>query len=463
MPDAGKRPHVVIVGGGFGGLNAAKALGKANVDVTLVDRTNHHLFQPLLYQVATASLSPADIAVPIRGVLSRYRNVKVLMAEVVRVDLAQRKVQLDRGDLTYDYLILAVGARTNYLGNDAWARDAPGLKNLVDAISVRERVLRAFEAAEREQDPVVRRRLLTFVVIGGGATGVEMAGAFSELSSFILKRDFRVAEADATRVVLIEAGQRTLTAFPEPLSQKAEKQLTSLGVEILHNTRVKGIDVHGVSFEDGTTLPAATVLWAAGVRGTPLATTLGVELDRLGRVKVQPDCSLKGYPEAFAIGDMAAQIDKNGVAVPGLSPAAIQQGHFVARTILADQRKRPRGEFAYRDKGTMATIGRSRAIAQVGRLKLSGMLAWLAWMGVHVLFLIGFRNRFIVMFEWMWQYITFKRGARLITGVDREGVEPASVRALARPGAQVSPVETSEIEEAQALGVQPVEVAGRAG
>ncbi|EYF04095.1 NADH dehydrogenase [Chondromyces apiculatus DSM 436] len=420
---------MVIVGGGFGGLNAAKALGKAKVDITLVDRTNHHLFQPLLYQVATASLSPADIAVPIRGVVSPYRNIRVLMAEVVKVELEQRRVVLDRGTLDYDYLILAVGAQTNYRGHASWAHDAPGLKNLADAILVRERVLRAFEAAEREPDPEVRRRLLTFVVIGGGATGVEMAGAFAELSSFVLKRDYRVADAATTRVVLAEAGPRTLTAFAEPLSRKAEEQLTSLGVEVLHRTGVKGIDARGVTFEDGTFVPAATVLWAAGVQGTPLTASLGLEIDRIGRVKVQPDCSLPGHPEAFAIGDMAAQRDKNGVDVPGLCPAAIQQGKFVARCILDDQRSRPRGEFAYLDKGTMATIGRSRAIAQVGRLKLTGLLAWLAWMAVHILFLIGFRNRFIVMFEWIWQYITFKRGARLITGVDREGAEPPSLRA----------------------------------
>lgn len=429
MTEASKRPHVVIIGGGFGGLNAAKELGGAPVDVTLVDRTNHHLFQPLLYQVATASLSPADIAVPIRSVVSRYRNVRVLMAEVTRVDLERRRVILDRGELAYDTLILAVGARTNYFGHDTWAHDAPGLKSLADAIGVRERMLRAFEAAEREPDPEVRRKLLTFVVIGGGATGVEMAGSFAELSRFVLKRDFRIADAATTRVVLVEAGPRTLTAFPEDLSQKAEEQLSSLGVEVLRGARVKDIDPRGVSLEDGTLLPAATVLWAAGVRGTPLASTLGVELDRGGRVKVAADCSLPGHREVFAIGDMAACRDGNGVDVPGLCPAAIQQGRFVARCVLADLRGKERGSFAYVDKGTMATIGRSRAIAQVGKLKLSGLLAWLAWMGVHILFLIGFRNRFIVMFEWMWQYVTFKRGARLITGVDREGIEPASLRA----------------------------------
>jgi NADH dehydrogenase len=420
-----KEPHVVIIGGGFGGLNAAKALRRAPVRITLVDRTNHHLFQPLLYQVATASLSPADIAVPIRSVFSRQRNVRVLMAEARGVDMAGRRVLLEHGALEYDYLILAAGAANNYFGHDAWEQHARGLKNLDDALTIRERMLRAFEAAEREADPEARRRLLTFVVIGGGPTGVEMAGAFAELSRHVLTRDFRSIDPTATRVVLVEAGPRILGAFAEPLGQRAEAQLASLGVELLKQRRVRDIDARGVWFEDGGSVSAATVIWAAGVQATPLARTLGVELDRAGRVKVGPDCSVPGHPEVFAIGDMSALRDRNGVDVPGLCPAAMQQGRFVARCILDDLRGRARGGFAYLDKGSMATIGRSRAIAQVGRLRLWGMMAWLAWMLIHILFLIDFRNRFVVMFQWTWQYLTFKRGARLITGHERAAEQEA--------------------------------------
>ncbi|WP_434045217.1 MULTISPECIES: NAD(P)/FAD-dependent oxidoreductase [Sorangium] len=438
MATPAKEPHVVIVGGGFGGLNAAKALRDAPVRVTLVDRTNHHLFQPLLYQVATASLSPADIAVPIRSVLSRQRNARVLLGEVTRVDLAGRRITVDGDTLDYDYLILAVGAANNYFGHEEWARFAPALKNLDEALTIRERMLLAFEAAEREQDPAVRRRLLTFVVIGGGATGVEMAGAFAELARYILARDFRALDPSLSRVLLVEIGQRILQAFPERLSASAEEQLTSLGVEVIKGRRFRTIDEQGVEFEDGERLPAATVIWAAGVRGTPLAHALGVELDRIGRVKVEPDCSLPGHPTTFAIGDMAMLRDRNGVDVPGLSPAAIQEGRFVAGCILGDLTGRPRGQFAYRDKGTMATIGRSRAIAKVGRLQMSGMLAWLAWLGVHVLFLIGFKNRFAVMFAWMWQYITFKRGARLITGHTTRTALPAAATAVAPPAPRPS-------------------------
>ncbi|AUX39207.1 NADH dehydrogenase [Sorangium cellulosum] len=431
MATTAKEPHVVIVGGGFGGLNAAKAFRKAPVRVTLIDRTNHHLFQPLLYQVATASLSPADIAVPIRSVFSRQRNVRVLLGDVKRVDLAEKRIEVDDDTLDYDYLILAVGATNNYFGHDEWARFAPALKSLDEALTIRERMLLAFEAAEREDDPAVRRRLLTFVVIGGGATGVEMAGAFAELARYILERDFRALDPASSRVLLVEIGPRILQAFPESLSASAEQQLTSLGVEVIKGRRFRSIDEQGVEFEDGERLPAATVIWAAGVRGTPLARTLGVELDRIGRVKVAPDCSVPGHPNVFAIGDMAALRDRNGVDVPGLSPAAIQEGRFVARCILDDLKGKPRGQFAYLDKGTMATIGRSRAIAKIGRLKMSGMIAWLAWLLVHVLFLIDYKNRLAVMFSWMWQYITFKRGARLITGHTAPSALPATAEAAA--------------------------------
>ncbi len=420
---APKEPHVVIIGGGFGGLNAAKALEGAPVRITLVDRTNHHLFQPLLYQVATASLSPSDIAVPIRSVFAQQRNVRVLMAEAHRVDLAGRRVVLDQGELEYDYLVLAAGATNNYFGNDSWAQHAWGLKNLGDALAIRERMLRAFEAAEREPDEAVRRRLLTFVVIGGGPTGVEMAGACAELSRKVLARDFRAIDPASARVVLVEGGPRVLRAFPETLGQSARQQLESLGVTVWEQHQVKEIDSLGVLLADGTRLASANVIWAAGVRAAPLAETLGVELDRGGRVKVGEDCTVRGHSNAFVIGDIAAMKDRNGVEVPGLCPAAIQQGLYVARCIREDLKGKPRVGFAYRDKGTMATIGRSRAIAWTGRLKLTGMSAWLAWMLVHVLFLVGFRNRFVVMFEWMWQYLTFKRGARLITGHVRPGHE----------------------------------------
>ena len=419
-----KRPHVVIVGGGFGGLTAAQSLARADVRVTLIDRTNHHLFQPLLYQVATAGLSPAEIAAPIRGVLSQQANCTVLLDDVLHVHLDARVVRLrEEGELAYDYLILAVGAQNNYFGHDEWAQFAPGLKNLDDAVEIRRRILLAFEAAERERDPVKRERLLTFVVIGGGPTGVEMAGSISELSRFALAKDFRAIEPGATKVVLVEAGLRILSAFPEDLSAKAVAQLADLGVDVRTGGRVTCIDDAGVHI-DGTVVPSATIVWAAGVRGTALAQKLGVELDRAGRVKIAPDCSIPGHAEAFAIGDMAALVDVNGVAVPGQSPAAMQQARHVARMITRSMRNEAREPYAYRDKGSMATIGRSRAIAQTKSARLSGFSAWLAWLVVHLWYLIGFRNRFVVLFSWAWSYFTFRRGARLITGHRLEAGAP---------------------------------------
>ena len=413
------RKHVVIVGGGFGGLNAAMSLRSAPVRVTLIDRTNHHLFQPLLYQVATAGLSPADIAVPIRSVLSKQKNTRVLLAEAQGLDLEGKRLLLDKGEIKYDYLILAVGATHNFFGHDDWATHALGLKTLDEALSIRERMLLAFEAAERATDPEVRKKLLTFVVIGGGPTGVEMAGAFAELARHVLARDFRAIDPSATRVVLVEAGKRILTAFPDSLGTKAEEQLQTLGVEVHKGEPVAHIDESGVAFKDGTRLPASVIVWAAGIRGTPFAKKLGVDVDRGGRVVVGTDCAIPGHPEVFAIGDMAAMRDAAGVEVPGVSPAAIQQGHYVAAMIRAELNGKPRKPFTYLDKGTMATVGRRRAIAKIKKLELSGMIAWLAWMAVHVLFLIGFHNRFVVMFNWAWQYLTWKRGARLITHVNR--------------------------------------------
>ncbi len=412
------RKHVVIVGGGFGGLNAAMSLRSAPVRVTLLDRTNHHLFQPLLYQVATAGLSPADIAVPIRSVLSKQKNARVLLAEAQGVDLEGKRLLLDKGEIKYDYLILAVGATHNFFGHDDWATHALGLKTLDEALSIRERMLLAFEAAERATDPEIRKKLLTFVVIGGGPTGVEMAGAFAELAKHVLARDFRAIDPSATRVVLVEAGPRILTAFPDSLGTKAEKQLSTLGVEVHKGEPVAHIDETGVAFKDGTRLPASMVVWAAGIRGTPFAKKLGVPVDRSGRVVVGTDCAIAEHPEVFAIGDMAAMRDAAGVDVPGLCPAAIQMGHYVAATIRADLAGKPRKPFKYLDKGSMATVGRRRAIAKVKKLELSGVIAWLAWMAIHVFFLIGFHNRFVVMFNWAWQYVTWKRGARLITHTD---------------------------------------------
>lgn len=414
------RKHVVIVGGGFGGLNAAMSLKKAPVRITLVDRTNHHLFQPLLYQVATAGLSPADIAVPIRSVLSGQKNTRVLLAEATGIDVEGKKLLLDKGELGYDYLILAVGATHNFFGHDDWATHALGLKTLDEALAIRERMLLAFEAAERATDPEVRKKLLTFVVIGGGPTGVEMAGAFSELARHVLAKDFRAIDPSAARVVLIEAGPRILTAFPEKLSEKAEQQLAALGVDVHKGSPVAHIDESGVAFKDGTRLAASTVVWAAGIRGTTFAQKLGLKVDRGGRVIAGTDCSIPDHPEIFAIGDMAAIKDAKGVDVPGLCPAAIQQGNYVANVIRKEIEGKPREPFTYWDKGTMATVGRRRAIAKVEKMQLSGVIAWLAWMAIHVFFLIGFHNRFVVMFNWAWQYLTWKRGARLITHTSRD-------------------------------------------
>jgi NADH dehydrogenase len=410
---------VVIVGGGFGGLTAARALRRAPVQVTLIDRTNHHLFQPLLYQVASAGLSPADIASPIRSILARQKNTRVLLAEAARIDLGAKKIVLTDGELAYDYVILAAGMKTNYFGHDDWEPYAPGLKNLEDAIEVRRRVLLAFERAERETSEARRKQLLTFVVIGGGATGVETAGAFSELSRFVLDKDFRAIRPAETRVVLVEAGDRVLPAFPDDLSASARKQLESLGVEVRTGAKVTAITDDGVEL-GSERIPASTVVWGAGVSVTPLAKTLGVPLDRQGRVIVAKDVSIPGHPEAFAIGDMA-HFDQDGQPLPGLSPVAMQQARSVAKSIRATIAGEPRKPFRYVDKGTMATIGRSRAVAEAKGIHMSGLIAWLAWLFVHIWFLIGFRNRVIVMFEWFWSYVTYKRGARLITGQRWDG------------------------------------------
>lgn len=443
------RRHVVVVGGGFGGLAAVKRLRRAAVHVTLVDRSNHYLFQPLLYQVAMAGLAPAEIAVPIRSVLRRQENAKVLLADVTHVDLAARLVHTrETPPIAYDYLILAHGAENAYFGHDEWAKVAPGLKDLDDAIEIRRRVLVAFEAAEREDDPVARRRHLTFVVIGGGATGVELAGAIAELATFVLARDFRSIRPDATRVVLVEGAERILSAFDPALSAKAERSLGEMGVEVRKHTRVTAIDVDGVSC-GGERIEASTVLWAAGVRAKPLGATLGVETDRQGRVVVGDDCSVPGHPEVFVIGD-AARFVPEGEEEPlaGVSPVAMQEGRFVARQIarsVAATGSVARERFVYLDKGVMATIGRSRAVARIGRIRLSGFIAWIVWLLAHIIYLIDFRNRILVLIDWAWSYFTYERGSRLITGHRREAGAPASVKDPASAAVRSNPATSKSL------------------
>jgi NADH dehydrogenase len=410
-------PHVVIVGGGFGGLTAAKALRKAKVRVTLVDRENHHLFQPLLYQVATASLSPGQIAVPIRGVLGRQKNTHVVLDEAREVDLAAKTLKLRGGDvLSWDYLIAATGAKTNYFGHDEWAKYAGGLKSLRDALRIREKVLLAFEEAEDERDEKRRRGLLTFVVIGGGPTGVEMAGAISELARHVLSDDFKRITPSSIRVVLVEMADRVLTPFSPDLSEKAKKQLEELCVEVKTKVGVTEIDALGVTLADGERIEAAAVVWATGVKPTSFAQLLGVPLHKSGRVLVDASCAVEGHKNVFAVGDMAFFLPAGAtMPLPGVAQVAIQQANHVVKSIKRDLEGKPRETFAYFDKGSMATIGRSRAVLEAGKLKMSGFLAWLAWGLVHVLYLIGFHNRVLVMLTWIWSYVTYRRGARLIT------------------------------------------------
>jgi NADH:ubiquinone reductase (H+-translocating) len=419
------RKRVIVVGGGFGGISVVKALAHAPVHMTLLDRSNHHLFQPLLYQVAMAGLGPNEIAAPIRGVLRHVDNARVLLAEVTGVDLDARRVfTRECAAMDYDFLVLAPGAVNSYFGHADWAHVAPGLKDLDDAIEIRRRVLLAFEAAERETDTVAQRKHLTFVVIGGGPTGVELAGAIAELATFVLARDFRAIKSDATRVVLIEGGPRVLGSFDPDISQRALRSLHEMGVEVLLGARVTEIDAQGVAL-GADRIDASTVLWAAGVRASPLCERLGLPVDRSGRVRVEVDCSVPGHREVFCIGDAANFTSAGGTEpLPGVSPVAMQQGRFVARAIQRALDKREPGTFEYLDKGSMATIGRRRAVAAIGKLHMSGLLAWLAWLTVHIFYLIDFRNRVVVLFDWAWSYFTYQRGSRLITGHRLEAGAP---------------------------------------
>jgi NADH dehydrogenase len=415
-----KGPHIVVAGAGFGGLTFCQHFRHPGARITLVDRANHHLFQPLLYQVATAGLSAPEIAQPIRGILSGRPDVTVLLAEITGFDLAAKQVFLEKGALSYDYLVLALGGITSYFGHPEWEPFAPGLKSLEDALRIRNRILLAFEKAETEPDPREQARLTTMVVVGGGPTGVELAGAFAELASHVLKRDFRRIDPEKARVILLEASPAVLAQMPPELSASAQRQLEKLGVEVHTSSRVKAITPGRVELETGEVVEAQNIIWAAGVSAAPLTKTLGVELDRAGRVKVNPDLSVPGHPEVFAIGDIALVLQKDGHPVPGVSPAAMQMARHVAR-IIEDELSLPPGQaphppFVYWDKGTMATIGRSAAVAHIGRFRFSGFLAWLTWLFVHLIFLVGFRNKLAVLLDWAYSYLVYKRGARIIFG-----------------------------------------------
>ena len=412
------KPRIVIVGAGFAGLSAAQGLSRAAVDVIVIDKQNHHLFQPLLYQVATAGLSPADIASPIRSILRSQDNAEVVLAEVTGIDLHRRAVVTSDRRISYDMLIVATGASHAYFGRDEWAAFAPGLKTIDDATALRHKILIAFEMAEAEPDADERRRLQTFVVVGGGPTGVEMAGAIAELAKRTMAADFRHIDPRKTRVVLIESGPQLLAAFDPALSEKARKALEHIGVDIRLGRPVIGCDANGVAFTD-TRIESRTIVWAAGVEASPAGRWLAAESDRAGRVKVAPDLTLPGHPEVFVIGDTAHALRPDGKPLPGIAPVAKQQGQHVAKLVLARLGGTSLPDFSYKDSGTMATIGRKSAVAHIGRLRLSGWLAWVIWCFAHVYFLIGFRNRFVVATSWMWNYLTFHRGARLITGLHK--------------------------------------------
>jgi NADH dehydrogenase len=408
-------PRVVIVGAGFGGLNVARTLASKPVQVTIVDRKNHHTFQPLLYQVATAGLSPGEIAAPVRNVFRGDANVVSLMEEVQGFDLERRLVKTSEQELPYDYLIVAAGVMHAYFGHDDWEPYAPGLKTIEDALEIRRRVLLAFELAERQAIAGEGSEPLNFVVIGGGPTGVELAGTLAEISRHVLAKEFRSIDPAMARIILLEGGPRVLPAYPEDLSRRAQEQLEKLGVEVRTSAMVTVVEPGAVHVGD-TRILAPVVLWAAGVAASPLGKMLGAPCDRAGRVLVQPDLSIPGHREVFVVGDLASLKDERGQPVPGLAPAAIQEGKYVAKAILCDLNGEARKDFHYWDKGTLATIGRAAAVANFGKLHISGFIAWLSWLFIHIFFLIGFRNRMLVFIQWAWSYVTYERGARLITG-----------------------------------------------
>ena len=407
-------PRVVILGAGFGGLEAAKQLADKPVQVTVIDRTNYHLFQPLLYQVATAALSPADIAAPVRGILGKYENIEVILAEVQAVDVAGRTVQTADREIPYDYLIVATGARHSYFGHDEWEKLAPGLKSLEDAIEIRRRILMAFEFAEKTTDPEARAAAMNFVIVGGGPTGVEMAGAIAEIARETLAKDFRHIDPSNARVILVEGEKRVLASYPEDLSASAQKQLQELGVEVITGTHAGDLTENGLEVA-GKFIPCRVKIWAAGNAASFVGKTLGVAVDRAGRVIVQDDLTIPGHPEVQVIGDLANFTSKEGKPLPGVSPVAIQEGRHAATNILHMVAGAKPQRFYYWDKGSMATIGRNRAVADLNFVHFSGFLAWLAWLFVHVIYLVGFRNRILVLFQWAWAYVTFNKGARLIT------------------------------------------------
>jgi NADH:ubiquinone reductase (H+-translocating) len=408
------KPRVIIVGAGFGGLEAAKKLAREDVRVTVIDRTNYHLFQPLLYQVATAALSPADIAAPVRAILSKCKNVEVILAEVQSVDVEAKKVKMVDLEIDYDYLIVATGARHSYFGHNEWEKLAPGLKSLEDAVELRRRILLAFEYAEKTPDEAARRAAMNFVIIGGGPTGVEMAGAIAEISRHTLARDFRHINPSEARVILIEGEPRLLAPYPPDLSERARQQLADLGVEVRTSTRATNLTEAGVQIGDEF-IPCRVKIWAAGNNASFVGKTLGVPTDRAGRVIINDDLTIPGHPEVQVIGDLANFAHQTGQPLPGISPVAMQQGRHAARNVLAMIQGRKPQRFRYWDKGTMATIGRNKAVADLKFMHLSGLPAWLAWLFVHIIFLVGFRNRLLVLLQWAWAYLTFDKGARLIT------------------------------------------------
>ena len=430
----GLSKHVVVVGGGFAGLNAAKGLGgKPNILVTVIDRCNHHLFQPLLYQVAMAALSPAEIAVPIRHILARYRNITVLQDEVLDLDLAGHRVMARNCSLVYDYLILACGVRHSYFGHEEWEEAAPGLKTIEQATEIRRRVLTAFEAAERTRDPEQVRKFLTFVIVGGGPTGVELAGAIGEMSRFTLARDFRNINPRLARIILLEAGPRILPSFSEVLAAKATRDLENLGVQVWTSSKVSRVDNNGCDLGPKR-VEAATILWAAGVQAAELGRKLAVPTDPLGRIPVEPCLNLKGHPEVFVAGDLAHFAHARDKPLPGLAPVALQQGRWIAGNILRENAGEKPRPFHYLDKGQLATIGRGRAIIQLGRFRSSGFFAWLIWLSTHIYYLIGFKNRLFVTMQWAWSFFSFNRGARLIVNKEWRFYRAAPPADIRQPG-----------------------------